>query len=129
LIEPRNVRVSRHTKDFMTDFFQIIARAFFTVLLAAVGLIVAASLLTAVILLLAGWCLRAGWARLTGRPVRPFVMGIDPRAAFKEVYRRAGAGRARAAAKPEDAAPRAPGPRLHRTGVTDVEPRAPQQPS
>ncbi len=46
------------------------------------GLVLAASLATAVLLLAAMWLLRAGWARLTGRPVTPWVMRFDPRAGF-----------------------------------------------
>ncbi|MGB4925617.1 MAG: hypothetical protein WBP25_03870, partial [Giesbergeria sp.] len=47
------------------------------------GLVVFLSLLTAVLLLAALWGLRALWARITGRPVMPWVMGVDPRTAWR----------------------------------------------
>lgn len=76
----------------------------------AVGIVFALSLLAAVLLLLAFWLLRAGWAKLTGRPVMPFVMRVDPRAGFTR-FRDAGAqpSPARREASLQD--------------VTDVEPR------
>ena len=55
------------------------------VLLAA-GLLFAASLLLAALLFMAVWGLRAMWARLTGRPVMPFVMRVDPRSGFSQVF-------------------------------------------
>ncbi|RZL89881.1 MAG: hypothetical protein EOP82_17740 [Variovorax sp.] len=53
------------------------------------GLVFAASLAVAVLLLAAVWGLRYGWARLTGQPVRPWVMRFDPRGGF-ERFRSAG---------------------------------------
>ena len=53
------------------------------------GLVFAASLAVAVLLLAAVWGLRYGWARLTGQPVRPWVMRFDPRGGF-ERFRAAG---------------------------------------
>ncbi|MBT2322458.1 hypothetical protein J7E62_08890 [Variovorax paradoxus] len=58
-----------------------------------VGLVFAASLAVAVLLLAAAWGLRYGWARLTGQPVRPWVMRFDPRHGFD---------RFRAAARPAE---------------------------
>ena len=58
-----------------------------------VGLVFAASLAVAVLLLAAVWGLRYGWARLTGQPVRPWVMRFDPRGGFD---------RFRAAARPAE---------------------------
>ncbi len=58
-----------------------------------VGLLFAASLAVAVLLLAAVWGLRYGWARLTGQPVRPWVMRFDPRHGFD---------RFRAAARPAE---------------------------
>lgn len=54
----------------------------FRFVLFVFGLVLAASLATAVLLLASLWLLRAGWARLTGRPVTPWVMRFDPRAGF-----------------------------------------------
>ena len=59
----------------MDTVFRFILRL---VLLAA-GLVFAASLALMVLVLLAIWGLRMLWARLTGQPVTPFVMRVDPR--------------------------------------------------
>jgi len=89
-------------------------------LLLATGLVFAAGLLLVFVALLAVWSLRAAWGRLTGRPARPFVMRMGPRAAFEEAMRRA------QATQPASRTPRAdaaagPGGRL--ADVTDVEPK------
>lgn len=78
----------------------------------AAGLVFAASVLVALLLLAFFWLLRAGWARLTGRPVVPWVMRVDPRRGFDRVYR-GGAMR------------RPPGGQTPRADadVTDVEPK------
>jgi hypothetical protein len=86
--------------------------------LLAVGLVFAASLAVAVVLLLAFWAVRAAWARLTGRPITPFVFRIDPRAGFGRVYRGRQSGPGPAPA-PE---PTRPG-RRETSEVTDVEPK------
>ena len=52
------------------------------VVLFFLGLVVAASLLCAVFLLAAVWFLRAGWAKITGKPVTPWVMRFNPRSGF-----------------------------------------------
>jgi hypothetical protein len=87
------------------------------VLLVA-GLLFAASLAVAFVLMLCVWTLRAAWARLTGRPVVPFVIRIDPRGGFERMYRGAGQGgrtpRANAVRRGQEIA-----------DVTDVEPRPP----
>jgi hypothetical protein len=51
------------------------------------ALVVAAGLLAVAALFAAIWALRYAWARLTGRPVMPFVMRVDPRAGFGRMYR------------------------------------------
>lgn len=87
-------------------------------ILVAAGLVFAASLAFAFVLMLAAWGVRAAWGRLTGRPVMPFVVRVDPRDGFQRVYRGAGQG---------SRTPRAdavqPGRRI--LDVTDVEPRPP----
>lgn len=55
--------------------------------LLAAGLLFAAALLLAALLLVAVWGLRYLWARMTGRPVTPFIMRMDPRSGFSRVYR------------------------------------------
>ncbi|MET0311684.1 MAG: hypothetical protein ABW051_06500 [Burkholderiaceae bacterium] len=68
---------------------QGIVRFFLRLAFLAAGLLFAALLLFAVLLLVAFWLMRAGWAKLTGRPVVPFVMRVDPRAGFSR-FRDAG---------------------------------------
>lgn len=67
----------------MPTFMNFVFRLF----LLAAGLVFAASLAVGAVLLLALWAVRAGWARLTGRPVKPFVFRINPRAGFGRMYR------------------------------------------
>src|SRR5512140_930746 len=86
--------------------------------LLAAGLLFAASLAVAFVLMLALWSVRAGWARLTGRPVMPFIIRIDPRGGFERMYRRAGEGGAPRRSDDGHLRPK-PG------DVTDVEPRPP----
>ena len=57
-------------------------------ILFAFGLLFALSLLVAVLLLAAVWGLRYGWARLTGKPITPWVMRFNPGAGF-QAYRAA----------------------------------------
>ncbi len=52
------------------------------VILFFMGLVLAASLAVAVLLLATVWGLRYGWARLTGKPVTPWVMRFNPGAGF-----------------------------------------------
>ncbi|MDB5941634.1 MAG: hypothetical protein JWQ13_1200 [Ramlibacter sp.] len=89
-------------------------------LVVTAGLVVAAGLLAVAVLFAAVWGLRYAWARLTGRPVMPFVMRVDPRAGFGRVYR----ARARdgAAARGEPARP----PRPEIGDVTDVQVKPPR---
>lgn len=88
-------------------------------LLLAAGLVFAASLLVVFVVLLALWSLRSLWARLTGRPVTPFVMRMGPRAAFDEAMRRAQATAPSRTPRADAAA----GPRGRLADVTDVEPK------
>ena len=83
------------------------------VLLAA-GLVVAASLLVLMVAFAFVWGLRHVFARLTGRPVSPFVIRIDPRAGFGRTQRKAA-----------DPAPAHRGRRVA-AGVTDVEAKPPR---
>jgi hypothetical protein len=79
-------------------------------LLVIAGLIFVASLMVMMLVLLMVWALRALWRKLTGQPVMPFVMRMNPRAGFDQVFRQGGG----AAAKP---------PRRVPDDVTDVEPK------
>lgn len=95
----------------MTGFNQALAtlsRLLLRALLLAAALVLVASLLAAIALLALGWALRAAWARLTGRPVTPWVSRFDLGQQFGQVMRRA------------------PGATAHRpaaTDITDVEVR------
>jgi hypothetical protein len=83
------------------------------ILLVIAGLIFALSLLAVMIVLLVLWSLRALWGKLTGRPVNPFVMRMNPRAGFDQVFRQA-ERHSRTADK---------APRRVVEDVTDVEPK------
>ena len=98
----------------MPTFMNFLLRLF----LVAAGLLFAASLAVAAVLLLALWGIRAVWAKLTGQPVMPFIVGIDPRGGFERMYRRAQQG---------SRTPRADAIRPGRNigDVTDVEARPP----
>ncbi|HWI82009.1 hypothetical protein [Ramlibacter sp.] len=56
--------------------------------LVLAGLVFAASLALVVALMFALWGLRAAWARLTGRPIAPFVVRMHPFGAFDDMVRR-----------------------------------------
>ena len=82
--------------------------------LLATGLLFAGSLAVAFTFLLGLWGIRWAWAKLTGQPVLPFMVRIDPRAGFERMYRRAG---------PDTRTPRADAAQAGRNlgDVTDVE--------
>ena len=71
----------------MPSFFGFLLR----VLLFAAGLVFAASLALTFVVLLALWSVRAAWARLTGRPMSPFVVRFRAAQGFQRAraYRRA----------------------------------------
>ena len=77
--------------------------------------IFAVSLVLALVVFVVRWSLRAVWARLTGQPVAPFVMRMDPRSGFSRVYR---AKRGNTAARPPATPPSGEG---HIQDVTDVQ--------
>jgi hypothetical protein len=68
----------------MPTFLSFLLRVF----LLLGGLLFAISLGAAFAVMTAIWGVRSVWARLTGRPVMPFMMRIDPRAGFDRMYRR-----------------------------------------
>lgn len=100
----------------MQTLFNLVLR----VALFAMGLVFAASLLVVAGAVLALWGVRSTWARLTGRPIAPFVFRVDPRAGFGRVYR---AGQGTSAAQQPDAARQA---RTELGDVTDVEVKVPR---
>ena len=115
----------------MNEFVAGVLRLLLRVVVIAMGLVLFASLLVAVMVLALVWSLRAAWARITGRPVTPWVMRMDPRTgfstAFRSTQRWSSAPRA-AASPPDEGAPEAAASRrggiLPGAGeVTDVEAR------
>lgn len=76
----------------MNDFLAGIARFFLRVVFLCMGLVFAASLLFVALVLACIWALRAAWARLTGRPVTPWVMRVHPQDGWNRFYRPPGAG-------------------------------------
>ena len=102
----------------MQMIFNVLLRLF----LLAAGLVFAASLLFAALLFLVLWGLRAVWAWMTGQPVLPFVLRVDPRTGFGRVFRR------RPAAPPTaDRGPVSPGRTDRLADIEDVEAK-PQRP-
>ncbi len=90
------------------------------------GLVVFLSLLAAALVLGLAWIARAVWARLTGRPMAPWVMRVDPRTGFSAAMRsraRWGAARQPDAAAEPAAPSRRGGVLPGAVDVTDVEPR------
>ena len=82
-------------------------------ILVIAGLIFAASLVVVMLILLAVWSIRAIWCKLTGRPLVPFEMRMNPRAGFEQVFKKA-QSQAGDSGKP---------PRRPLDDVTDVEPK------
>lgn len=111
--------------DFAAGFTRFVVRA----ILLVAGLVLFLSLLAAALVLALTWGLRALWARLTGRPIVPWTMRVDPRSGWSTVYRSSARWRNAApdAAPDEAAQPRSavrrgsilPGP----ADVTDVQAR------
>ncbi len=109
----------------MNDFVAGLTRWLIRAVLLAAGLVLFLSLLAAALVLAVVWGLRAGWARLTGQPVVPWTMRMDPRSGWSTVYR-SGARWTGARADPAAAAtepPRRGGVLPGAHDVTDVQPR------
>ncbi|ART54540.1 hypothetical protein CBP36_14075 [Acidovorax carolinensis] len=122
----------------MNEFLAGLTRWLIRAVLVVAGLVMFLSLLAAVLVLALAWALRALWARLTGRPVVPWTMRVDPRTGWSTVYRSSGrwsaARTAPAAETPMRRAPASETP-TRRAGVlpgadevVDVEPREPGGP-
>jgi hypothetical protein len=89
------------------------------VVLVLAGLVFAASLAAAGAVMLALWGARAAWARLTGRPVAPFVVRMRPSGAFSAF------GGMMARAPHGSRTPRADALGARTADVSDVEPKRP----
>ncbi len=110
----------------MNDFMSGLTRWLIRAVLLAAGLVLFLSLLAAAMVLALMWGLRAVWARLTGRPIVPWTMRVDPRSGWSTVYRSSARWTSpRAGAAPEaDATDSRRGGVLPGAGeVTDVQPR------
>ncbi|HXE21020.1 MAG TPA: hypothetical protein VN617_01635 [Rhodoferax sp.] len=70
----------------MSDPIAAVIRFVLRVVLLLMALVFIASLLLAATVLLALWGVRRLWARLTGRPVSPWVFRVDPRAQWSRFY-------------------------------------------
>ncbi|HRM47806.1 MAG TPA: hypothetical protein PLA98_01865 [Alicycliphilus sp.] len=97
----------------MNDVVTGVIRWVLRLVVLAMGVLFFLSLLAAAAVLALVWGLRALWARLTGRPVTPWVMRMDPRTGWSTVYRSTARWTAQ---RPEP-------PRRDDHDVTDVVPR------
>ena len=66
--------MEKRVADFVTSVARFLVRA----VVLAMGLVFAASLLLVVVALAFLWGLRALWAKLTGQPLSPWVMRVNP---------------------------------------------------
>lgn len=125
----------------MNDVVGVLIRFLVRLALVVAGLVVFLSLLLAALVLALSWGLRAVWARVTGRPVTPWVMRMDPRSGWSAVYRSSqarwgGGGTAQdrsGTATESGTGARSSSVRTHVLPgadevVTDVQPRAPSAP-
>ena len=79
-----------HVVNERCELNEIVAgllRLVLRVVVLAMGVVLFLSLLAAVLVLALVWALRAAWARLTGKPVTPWVMRMDPRSGFSTAFR------------------------------------------
>ena len=114
----------------MNDGMAGLTRWLIRAVLLAAGLVFFLSLLAVALVLALAWGLRAVWARLTGQPVMPWTLRVDPRSGWSTVYRsstRWTAARTDAAHRPDasDVPPpsRRGGVLPGAANVTDVQPR------
>lgn len=116
--------------DGLNDFAAGLTRFVVRAILLVAGLVLFLSLLAAALVLALTWGLRAVWSRLTGRPVVPWTMRVDPRSGWNSVYRSSARWNSpRAGVDPQADAPE-PHAAVRRGGilpgageVTDVQPR------
>ena len=100
----------------LNEVVTTIVRWSLRLIVIAMGAVLFLSLLVAVGVLAMAWSLRALWARLTGRPVMPWAMRMDPRHGFNTVYRSTARWTAHTAEQARQRANRS-------RDVTDVQPR------
>ena len=108
----------------MSDLIDAVIRLVLRVVLLLMAMVFIASLLLAALVLLAVWFVRRSWARLTGRPVSPWVFRVDPRAQWSRFYHAADRWPRGSTRFGHDAqAPRKP------PDVQDVEVKEPKDPA
>ena len=110
----------------LNDFVAGLIRWTLRLFVVVVGLVFFVCLLAMVAVLALAWGLRSLWARLTGRPVTPWAMRMDPREGWSTVYRSTARWTARGGRAEEPATPGARSRELPgaRDVVVDVvEPR------
>ena len=112
----------------MNDFLAGLTRWLIRAVVVVAGLVIFLSLLAAVLVLALVWGLRALWARLTGRPVMPWTLRVDPRTGWSTVYRSTERWSAARPAPAADTPSRRAGALPGADEVVDVEPRAPREP-
>ena len=112
----------------MNDFLAGLTRWLIRAVVVVAGLVIFLSLLAAVLVLALVWGLRALWARLTGRPVMPWTLRVDPRTGWSTVYRSTERWSAARPAPAADTPSRRAGVLPGADEVVDVEPRAPRAP-
>ena len=112
----------------LNDLLSGLVRLALRLIVIAGAVVVFLSVFAAAMLLALVWGARALWAKLTGRPVMPWAMRMDPRSGWSTVYRSTARWSAapRDASSSDDAGARSS---LRGTGlrpspdVTDVQPR------
>ncbi|MDD2609244.1 MAG: hypothetical protein PHX60_06045 [Giesbergeria sp.] len=72
----------------MADLIAVLIRWSLRAILLLLGVLVFLGLLGLGLVLALVWSLRALWARLTGHPVTPWTMPLDPRAGWRTMYQR-----------------------------------------
>ncbi|MPM90324.1 hypothetical protein SDC9_137445 [bioreactor metagenome] len=71
----------------MNELLSGLVRLVLRLVIIAGAVVVFLSVLAAALLLALVWGARALWARITGQPVMPWAMRMDPRAGWSTVYR------------------------------------------
>ena len=113
-------------KTVLNDLLSGVARFVLRLIVIAGGVVVFLSVLAAAMLLALIWGVRAVWARLTGQPVMPWAMKMDPRSGWSTVYRstaRWSAPRERSSSDDGESRVRGGGMLRPSPDVTDVQAR------
>lgn len=114
----------RQRNSILSDPIAAVVRLVLRMVLLLMALVFIASLLLAGAVLLAVWSVRRLWARLTGRPVSPWVFRVDPRAQWSRFYHAADRWPPPSSRFGRDGAPTGRAP-----DVQDVEVKEPSEPA